>query len=66
MNKDKLVEAFSEMYRIRCYTLAELQNYLSSNGLSCFQHTIGTQKQNRIGQAQKRELESLLLQEKAK
>lgn len=31
IRKDKLVETFSETHKIRCYTLAELQQYLSNN-----------------------------------
>lgn len=33
-SKDKLVETFSELYRIRCYTLAELRQYLGDNGFT--------------------------------
>lgn len=32
IRKDKLVETFSETHKIRCYALAELQQYLSNNG----------------------------------
>ncbi len=32
IRKDKLVETYSETHKIRCYTPAELQQYLSNNG----------------------------------
>ena len=32
VRQNKLTEAFKETYRIRCYTLAEIQQYLENNG----------------------------------
>jgi len=31
-HKDKLLETFSEVHKLRCYTLAELEHYLEGNG----------------------------------
>jgi SAM-dependent methyltransferase len=32
VHKDKLVESFKEKFKMRCYTLAEMRQYLESNG----------------------------------